>query len=94
MAWCKSNGVDFIFGLAKNVRLTRAIGGELMEARDESQLTGQPERRFKELIWSTRKSWSRQRRGHCQGRVDERRSQSALHRHLVDRYRWRCPVSL
>jgi hypothetical protein len=34
----------------------------LVEARDESRATGEPARRFKELIWSTRKSWNRQRR--------------------------------
>jgi hypothetical protein len=62
MTWCEANDVDFIFGLARNVRLTRAIGGELVEARDESRTTGEPARRFKELIWSTRKSWSRKRR--------------------------------
>jgi hypothetical protein len=62
MAWCEENGVDFIFGLARNVRLSRAIGTELVEARAESQASGAPARRFKELIWSTRKSWSRQRR--------------------------------
>jgi hypothetical protein len=62
MTWCEANGVDFIFGLAKNVRLTRTIGAELVEARDESRTTGQPARRFKELTWSTRRSWSRQRR--------------------------------
>jgi len=62
MTWCEANGVDFIFGLARNTRLTRAIGAELAEARHESQGTGQPARRFKELIWSTRKSWSRTRR--------------------------------
>jgi hypothetical protein len=62
MAWCEANGVDFIFGLARNVRLTRAIGAELAEAREESRATGQPARRFKELTWSTRKSWSRKRR--------------------------------
>src|SRR3974390_1363247 len=62
MAWCEGNGVDFIFGLATNVRLPRAIGVELAEARDESRMTGQPARRFKELTWSTRKSWSRKRR--------------------------------
>jgi hypothetical protein len=62
MAWCEANGVDFIFGLAKNGRLSRAIGAELFAARAESQATGQPARRFKELIWSTRKSWSRKRR--------------------------------
>ena len=62
MASCEANGVDFIFGLARNVRLTRAIGAELAEAREESQASGQPARRFKELIWSTRRSWSRKRR--------------------------------
>jgi len=62
MTWCEANGVDFIFGLARNVRLTRTIGAELVEARDESQATGQPARRFKDMTWSTRKSWSRKRR--------------------------------
>ena len=62
MAWCEAHGVDFIFGLAKNARLNRAIGAELMAAREESRATGQPARRFKDLTWSTRKSWSRQRR--------------------------------
>ena len=54
--------VDFIFGLARNARLAGAIEAELAEAREESQATSQPARRFKELIWSTRKSWSRKRR--------------------------------
>jgi hypothetical protein len=62
MAWCEANGIDFIFGLARNVRLVRAIGAELAEAREESRATDQPARRFKELIWTTRKSWSRERR--------------------------------
>jgi hypothetical protein len=62
MAWCEANGIDFIFGLARNARLTRAIGAELAEAREESQTTGEAARRFKELIWTTRKSWSRKRR--------------------------------
>ena len=34
----------------------------MAEAREESQATCQPARRFKELIWSTRKSWCRKRR--------------------------------
>ncbi len=62
MTWCEANSVDFIFGLAKNVRLNRAIGAELVEAGEESRTTGRPARRFKELIWSTRKSWSCKRR--------------------------------
>jgi hypothetical protein len=62
MSWCEATGVNFIFGLAKNVRLNRAIGAELTMAREESRTTGEPARRFKELTWSTRKSWSRKRR--------------------------------
>ncbi len=62
MAWCEANDVDFIFGLAKNARLIRAIGSELMAAKAESLETSQSARRFKELIWSTRKSWSKERR--------------------------------
>jgi Transposase DDE domain group 1 len=62
MSWCEANEVDFIFGLAKNVRLIRAIGAELMEAKAESHTSGQPARRFKELTWRTRKSWSQTRR--------------------------------
>src|SRR5437016_10192385 len=61
MAGCEANGVHFIFGLARNVRLTRTIGAELVEARNESQASGQPARRFKDFIWSTRNSWTRQR---------------------------------
>jgi len=62
MTWCEAEGVDFIFGLAKNVRLNRAIATELVEAREESRATDRPARRFKDFTWSTRKSWSAKRR--------------------------------
>ena len=62
MAWCEGAGVEFIFGLAKNARLIRAIGAELIAAREESRASGQPARRFKDFTYSTRKSWSRERR--------------------------------
>jgi hypothetical protein len=62
MSWCEANGVEFLFGLAKNQRLVAEIAGELAAAEEESQATGQPARRFKEFQWSTRDSWSRQRR--------------------------------
>jgi hypothetical protein len=62
MAWCEANGVDYLFGLAKNKRLVRAIGAELAAAKAESEETLTPARRFKDLTWSTRKSWSRERR--------------------------------
>ena len=45
-----------------NVRLAGAIATELAEARQESRTNGRPARRFKDFIWSTGKSWSRERR--------------------------------
>jgi Transposase DDE domain group 1 len=62
MRWCEAHAVDFLFGLAKNERLVGEIGAELAAAEEESKASGQPARRFKEFPWSTRDSWSRQRR--------------------------------
>jgi len=62
MAWCEENSVDYIFGLARNTRLVAAISTELGEAQKQSNQTGNPARRFKDLVWRTRKSWSRERR--------------------------------
>jgi Transposase DDE domain group 1 len=62
MGWCERNGVDFLFGLAKNARLTAAIAAELDAARQYSERAGQPARRFKDFTWSTLDSWSRSRR--------------------------------
>jgi hypothetical protein len=62
MAWCEWNAVDFVFGLAKNERLVAAIAAELEEARQLSERTGKPARRFKDFMWRTRDSWSRERR--------------------------------
>src|SRR4249920_1216406 len=62
MAWCEANGVDFLFGLAGNVRLVGEIAAELELAAARGQRTGRPERRFKTFMWRTRRSWSRSRR--------------------------------
>jgi Transposase DDE domain group 1 len=62
MGWCEANGVDYIFGLARNKRLVGTIAAELAEAQEESQQTGRPARRFRDFTWSTRNSWSRERR--------------------------------
>jgi hypothetical protein len=62
MVWCEDNGVDFLFGLARNRRLVAEIAAELQEAKGESQATDKPARRFKDFMWSTKKSWSRRRR--------------------------------
>ena len=47
MAWCEANGVDFVFGLARNERLVAEIEIELDRAVAKSRRTGKPERRFK-----------------------------------------------
>jgi hypothetical protein len=62
MAWCEANGVDFLFGLAKNERLIAEITTELDLVAAKSQRTGRPERRFKSFMWTTRRTWSRSRR--------------------------------
>ena len=51
MDWCETHDIHYVFGLARNKRLQRAIGAELIEVRT-----------FKELTYRTRKSWSRERR--------------------------------
>lgn len=62
MGWCELNGVDFLFGLAKNVRLTAVIAAELDAARRHSEQTGMPARRFRDFSWLTLDSWSQPRR--------------------------------
>ena len=62
MTWCEANRVDFVFGLARNQRLVGAIGDELAAAEAESLAQGGPARRFADLAWRTRDSWSRPRR--------------------------------
>jgi len=62
MTWCENNGVDFLFGLARNSRLVGEIEAELAAAAELSQKTGKPARRFKDLAWRTRDSWSCARR--------------------------------
>ena len=62
MSWCESHGVDFVFGLARNPRLQRALGGELMQARTLFEESGKAARVFKDFVYRTKKSWSRQRR--------------------------------
>jgi Transposase DDE domain group 1 len=62
MRCCELNRIDYLFGLARNERLTAAIAAELQEAQQLGERTGKPARRFKDLTWSTLDSWSRARR--------------------------------
>jgi DDE family transposase len=62
MAWCEQHGVDYLFGLARNARLQRALGGELAQAREQFEQSSQTTRIFRDFLYRTRKSWSCQRR--------------------------------
>lgn len=62
MAWCEANGVDYIFGLARNKRLQDRIAPALEQARFACRQSGQAARVFRDFEWSTKKSWSRRRR--------------------------------
>jgi hypothetical protein len=62
MAWCEANRIDYVFGLARNARLTAEIETEMRGACAEAEKTGKPARRFKDFRWSTLDSWSRTRR--------------------------------
>jgi hypothetical protein len=62
MRWGEANGVDYLFGLAKNRRLLRILGGELHQAKELFAQTQQPARVFKDFTYQTHKSWSRERR--------------------------------
>src|SRR6202041_2181414 len=61
-AWSEANRVDYVFGLARNERLQNEIASEMEVARAMAERTGKPARRFRDFRWSTRKSWSRERR--------------------------------
>src|SRR6201998_2637005 len=62
MAWCEANRVDYLFGLARNGRLEKAIVPELISATIESIRTGKTARSFKDFTYKTLHSWSRERR--------------------------------
>jgi hypothetical protein len=63
MSWCEQQPkVLYLFGLAKNARLKRALGRAMHEAQQQHQETGKPARVFDDFDYRTRKSWSRTRR--------------------------------
>jgi len=62
MAWCETNGVEYVLGLSRNARLQRAIGGELHEVKQRCEASGEAVRSFVELPYRTKKTWSRTRR--------------------------------
>jgi len=62
MAWCENNGVDYLFGLARNERLVQEIAAEMLQAQAAYEQSGQAARVFKDFTYQTLTSWSRVRR--------------------------------
>ena len=62
MNYCEDHGIYYVLGLPKNKRLKNALGKAMNAARKEFERIGQPARRFADLKYRTKKSWSRTRR--------------------------------
>jgi hypothetical protein len=63
MCWCEENGVEYVFGFARNERVRALIAEALAEAEQQWQQTRQPARRFRDFSYQTTTgSWSRSRR--------------------------------
>ena len=62
MAWCESNKVDYVFGLARNKRLVKIVGAQMNQARVLHRSTGKAARVFAGFSYRTRKSWACARR--------------------------------
>ena len=62
MSWCEAQGIEYVFGLAKNERLKAMIAEELQRAQALYQATQKAARVFKGFRYETRESWTRERR--------------------------------
>ena len=63
MAWCEGQaGVDYVFGLARNPRLQRALGRQQRRSRSRGVARGRASRRYRDFRYRTLASWSRKRR--------------------------------
>jgi hypothetical protein len=66
MSWCESQGVEFVFGLARNQKLRRIIGAQMHAATQQWQETGTPARVFSEFDYQAKKTkkggWDGERR--------------------------------
>lgn len=85
MVWCETNRVDYLLGLARNVRLVAEIAAEFVMARAAAEENGKPARCFKDFHYQTLDSWSCERRvvGKVEQLVDSAGATSANPRFVV-----------
>jgi hypothetical protein len=66
MSWCESQGVDFVFGMARNQKLRKIIGAQMYQATEQWKQVGKPARVFTAFDYQTKKTkkggWDRARR--------------------------------
>ena len=62
MSWCEANGVDYVFGFARNERLRHIIEPQMQQEAALHRQTSQAARVFTEFAYQTNTSWSRPRR--------------------------------
>lgn len=62
MTWCEQREIDYVFGLARNNRLEIMIEPWMERVRRKALRRRRPARRYKNLRYRTRESWSRSRR--------------------------------
>jgi hypothetical protein len=89
MVWAEANRVDYVFGLARNERLSEEIEAEMAKAQAAAEASGRPARRFRDFRWATLKSWSRKRRvigkaEWTQGKANPRFIVTSLAARLID----------
>ena len=109
MSWCEVNGVDYLFGLARNERLVGQIADDLAAVAAESLAQGSPARCFADFVcWAagtglgprspTRRPSARQLEPPTprrrQGRAPDQGLEPALCRHLAAGERDRRPPPL
>lgn len=62
MGWCEAHDVDYVFGYRQNPRLNAMITRDLNKSRSRCLASGKASRRYRDLRYRTRDSWSRERR--------------------------------
>jgi hypothetical protein len=62
MSWCEGNGVDYVFGIARNTRLLHKLQKALKKVRRKYFISKKPQRVYRNFWYRTLNSWSRKRR--------------------------------
>jgi hypothetical protein len=62
LRWCEQQGIFYVIGLQRNMRLVERIKKHLRRSCAEHARTGLPARRYLSFYYRTRRSWSRTRR--------------------------------